>query len=175
MITNDQTRFLTTIPRRTYEGCSIKGATVCAVWCEMGQDDNTWSRPCLILSTELDLSARAVIELYGQRWGIEPLCHNLKRWWGVANLWQQSKEALELWMQIRCAPYPLTQMLAMRLWESFPLIDIAPCPKWAIIAAGLFDQWLRIHFFGLPVREAYDEKSRHFVMPLPGQDNQLVS
>jgi hypothetical protein len=151
----------------------LKGLPVCAVWCEMGQDDSTWSRPRLILATELDLSAKAVVELYGQRWGIEPLFHNLKRWWGVANLWQQSKEALELWMQIRSTAYALTQMLALRLWESFPLMDIAPWRKGAIITAGLFGQWLRIQFTGLPVREAYDEKSQQFVMPLPGQDQRL--
>ncbi len=41
------------------------------------------------------------------RWGIEPLFHNLQRWWGGANLWQPSKQALELWMQIRCTAYAL--------------------------------------------------------------------
>jgi len=54
-----------------------------------------------------------VVAIYAQRWGIEPLFHNLKRWWGVSNLWQQSKAALELWMQIRCAAYALTQLLAL--------------------------------------------------------------
>lgn len=68
----------------------LKGLPVRAVWCEMRQDDNTWSRPRLILATETELSARAAVEIYAERWGIEPLFHNLKRWWGVANLWQQS-------------------------------------------------------------------------------------
>ena len=86
----------------------------------------TWSGPRLILATETDLSAQAVVEVYAQRWGIEPLFHNLKRWWGVVNLWQQSKVELELWMQIRCTAYALTQLLVLRLWESSPLMDIAP-------------------------------------------------
>ncbi len=30
----------------------------------------------------------------------EPLFHNLKRWWGANNLWQQERIVLELWMQI---------------------------------------------------------------------------
>ena len=77
----------------------LKGVPVRAVWCEMRQDDNTWSRPRLILATETDLSAQAVVEIYAERWGIEPLFHNLKRSWGMTNLWQQSKAALELWMQ----------------------------------------------------------------------------
>ena len=151
----------------------LKGLPVRVVWCEMSQDDNTWSRPRLILATETDLSAQAVVEIYAQRWGIEPLFHNLKRWWGVTNLWQQSKEALELWMQIRCMAYALTQLVALRLWESFPLIDIAPWRKGPMITAGLFGQWMRIQFMGLRVRDAYDAKSRQFIMPFPGQDQRL--
>ena len=49
---------------------------------EMRQDDNTWSRPRLILATGTELSAQTVVEVYAERWGIEPLFHNLKRWWG---------------------------------------------------------------------------------------------
>jgi hypothetical protein len=151
----------------------LKGRRVRAVWCEMLQSDNTWSRPRLILATETDLSAQSVLEIYAERWGIEPLFHNLKRWWGVTNLWQQSKAALELWMQIRSIAYALTQLLALRLWESFPLLEIAPWRKGAMITAGLFGQWLRIQFIGLRVRDGYDRKSGYFWMPFPGQDHRL--
>jgi hypothetical protein len=151
----------------------LKGLPVRAVWCEMFLPDHTWSRPRLILATETDLSAPQVVEIYAERWGIEPLFHNLKRWWGVANLWQQSKAALELWMQIRSTAYALTQLLALQLWESFPLMAIAPWRKGAMITAGLFAQWLRMQFIGLPVRDAYDPKSGQFVMPFPGQDQRL--
>jgi DDE superfamily endonuclease len=151
----------------------LKGLPVRAVWCEMHQDDGTWSRPRLILATETGLSAQDVVAIYAERWGIEPLFHNLKRWWGVANLWQQSKEALELWMQIRSTAYALTQLLALKLWGSFPLMDIAPWRKGAMITAGLFSQWMRIQFIGLRVRDACNPKSGNFVMPLPGQDQRL--
>jgi hypothetical protein len=67
----------------------------------------------------------------------------------------------------------LTQLLALRLWASFPLMDIAPWRKRAMLTAGLFAQWLRIQFIGLRVREAYDAKSGQFVMPFPGQDQRL--
>lgn len=151
----------------------LKGVPVRAVWCEMCQDNNTWSRPRLILATETALSAHAVVEIYAERWGIEPLFHNLKRWWGVTNLWQQSKAALELWMQVRSTAYALMQLLALKLWESFPLMEIAPWRKGASITAGLFGQWMRIHFIGLRVRNAYNPKSGNFVMPFPAQDQRL--
>lgn len=148
----------------------LRGLTVRVVWCEIQQPDQTWSRPRLLLATETHLTAREVVEIYAQRWGIEPLFHNLKRWWGVNNLWQQSNAALELWMQLRATAYTLTQLLALRLWPSFPLLDIAPWRKGAIITAGLFAQWLRVQFLGLHVRGAYDPKSGQFVMPIPGAD-----
>ena len=151
----------------------LKGLPVRAVWCEMLLPNHTWSRPRLILATETDLSAQQVVEIYAERWGIEPLFHNLKRWWGVANLWQQSKAALELWMQIRSTAYALTQLLALQLGKSFPLMAIAPWRKGAMITAGLFAQWLRMQFIGLPVRDAYDPKSGQFVMPFPGKDQRL--
>jgi len=151
----------------------LKGVPVQAVWCEMQQDDGTWSRPRLILATETNLTAREVVEIYAMRWGIEPLFHNLKRWWGVTNLWQQSKEALELWMQIRCTAYALMQLLALKLWASFPLMEIAPWRKGAMITAGLFGQWMQIQFIGLRVRSAFNQKSRNFVMPFPCQDQRL--
>ncbi len=151
----------------------LKGLQVRVVWCEMRQADNTWSRPRLILATETELSAQAVVEIYAERWGIESLFHNLKRWWGVTNLWQQSTAALELWLQIRSTAYALTQLLALRLWGSFPLTEIAPWRKGAMITAGLFGQWMRIQFIGLRVRDACDPKSGQFVMPFPGQDQRL--
>ena len=55
----------------------LKGLPVRAVWCEMRQDDGTWSRPRLILATETGLSGHDVVAIYAERWGIEPLFHNL--------------------------------------------------------------------------------------------------
>ncbi|MBL8406340.1 MAG: transposase [Candidatus Accumulibacter sp.] len=152
----------------------LRGLPVRAVWCEMLQPDNTWSRARLILATETNLWACQVVEIYAQRWGIEALFHNLKRWWGACNLWQQSKQALELWMQIRSMAYALTQLLALQLGEFFPLREVAPWRKGMVITAGLFAQWLRIQFIGLRMRGAYDPKSGHFTMPLPGQDQRLL-
>ena len=76
-------------------------------------------------------------------------------------------------MQIRCTAYALTQLLALRLWENFPLMDIAPWRKGALITAGLFAQWLRIQFTGLAVRSAYEAKSGQFEMPMPAQDQRM--
>jgi hypothetical protein len=47
------------------------------------------------------MNAEEILLLYARRRGIESLFHNLKRWWGMNNLWQQKHIVLELWMQIR--------------------------------------------------------------------------
>jgi hypothetical protein len=69
-------------------------------------------------------------------------------------------------MQIRCTAFVLTQLLALRWWGAFPLMDIVPWHKGVMITAGLFGQWLRIQFIGFRVHEVFDPNSGQFVMPL---------
>jgi len=152
----------------------LKGAPVLAVWCEFYDDKKqTWAKPRLLLATETALSAQAVVELYARRWGIEPLFHNLKRWWGMANLWQQSRTALETWMQISCTAWTLAQLLALAVDEVFPLREVAPWREGHPLTAGLVAQWLRIEFTGLVFRDGFDPKSQKFSFPEPRGDPRL--
>ncbi|WP_232072521.1 transposase [Paraburkholderia pallida] len=66
----------------------LKGTTVRAVWCQFYNDKRQeWTKRHLILASEVDLEAQAIVQLYARRWGIEPLFHNLKRWWVFNKLW----------------------------------------------------------------------------------------
>lgn len=59
----------------------LKGKLVRAVWCEFyDADKQRWSRTRLLLATETDLRAEEILHLHGRCWGIEPLFHDLKRW-----------------------------------------------------------------------------------------------
>jgi len=152
----------------------LKAQPVRAVWCEFfDPDKNTWSKPRLLLATETALSAEAIVRLYARRWGIEPLFHNLKRWWGVANLWQQSRQALELWMQIRSIAWTLAQLLALVAEDSFPIQTVAPWRAKQPLTTGLIAQWLRIEFSGLPFRDGFDRKSQKFSFPEQYHDSRL--
>jgi hypothetical protein len=152
----------------------LKAKPVRAVWCEcFDPDKNTWSKPRLLLATETALSAEAIVRLYARRWGIEPLFHNLKRWWGVANLWQQSRQALELWMQIRSIAWTLAQLLALVAEDSFPIQTVAPWRAKQPLTTGLIAQWLRIEFSGLPLRDGFDRKSQKFSFPEQYHDSRL--
>jgi len=145
----------------------LKATPVRAVWCEFYDDNKqTWSKPRLILATETALTAEAIVKLYARRWGIEPVFHNLKRWWGISNLWQQTRSALETWMQIRTIAWTLAQLLALTIEEElFPMRDVAPWRMDRPLTAGLIAQWLRIEFMGLPFRDGFDRKSQIFLFP----------
>lgn len=144
----------------------LKAMPVRAVWCQIFDDDKrTWSPTRLVLSNETDLDARQIVLLFARRWSIEPLFHNLKRWWGCKDLWQQSRRVLELWMQMRSCAYALTRMLAMQLHSSLPVRDIAPWRCGRPVTAGLFLAWLQNEFTGLPFRACYCPKSRQFRWP----------
>ncbi|MCY0852842.1 transposase [Cupriavidus sp. D39] len=154
----------------------LKGALVRAVWCQFfDAKKQAWTKPRLLLASETDLSAQEIVQLYARRWGIEPLFHNLKRWFGVSNLWQQSRTVLELWMQIRSMAWTLNQLLSLVLVETFPMNAVAPWRMNQPVTAGLVTQWLRMEFTGLAFRDGLNRKSQKFQWPTPRNDTRPTS
>ena len=152
----------------------LKGVLVRAVWCEFFDEDNKgWSRPRLVLATESELDADVIIRIYARRWGIEPLFHNLKRWWGITNLWQQSRTVLELWMQIRSIAWTLVELLGFVVDKSFPIMAVAPWRRGQVLTGGLVAQWLRMEFTGLAFRDGFDAKSGKFTFPDTRKDPRM--
>ena len=152
----------------------LKGTPVRAVWCQFfDARKKTWTKPRLLLPTETELTAESIVRLYARRWGIEPLFHNLKRWWGISNLWQQSRTALELWMQIRSTAWTLAQLLSLAAHGAFPMAVVAPWRMKHPLTAGLVAQWLRMEFTGLAFRDGFDRKSQKFVFPEQRNDPRL--
>jgi hypothetical protein len=152
----------------------LKGTPVRAVWCQFfDARKRTWTKPRLLLATETELTAEAIVRLYARRWGIEPLFHNLKRWWGISNLWQQSRTALELWMQIRSTAWTLAQLLSLAAHDAFPMEAVAPWRMKHPLTAGLVAQWLRMEFTGLAFRDGFDRKSQKFIFPEQRNDPRL--
>lgn len=152
----------------------LKGTPVRAVWCSFyDADKQRWSRARLLLATETELCAAEILRLYARRWGIEPLFHNLKRWWGVNNLWQQKRIVLELWMQIRSTAWTLVQLLSLVVEEAFPITVVAPWRNKQPLTGGLVAQWLRMEFTGLAFREGFNRKSSIFTFPEQRGDPRL--
>ena len=152
----------------------LKRTLVRAVWCEFyDADKQRWSKARLLLATETDLRAEEILHLYARRWGIEPLFHNLKRWWGVNNLWQQKRTVLELWMQIRSTAWTLVQLLSLVAEEAFPIDVVAPWRDKQPLTGGLVAQWLRMEFTGLAFRDSLSRKSSIFTFPKQRGDPRL--
>ncbi|MGF6735990.1 hypothetical protein OKW50_008163 [Paraburkholderia youngii] len=144
----------------------LKGTPVRAVWCQFYNDKRQeWTKRRLILASEVDLESQTIVQLYARRWGIEPLFHNLRRWWGFNNLWQQTRTLLESWMQIRSCAWTLTQSLSLAIAEDFPMHEIAPLRIGQPVTAGLVAQWLRREFTGLASHTPMQRKSGKLQRP----------
>ena len=151
----------------------LKGLTVCAVWSEFFYDKKeTWGKRHLLLATETNLDAKTIMLRYPKRWGIEPQIHILKRWWGINNLWQQSRSVLECWMQIRVTAWTLVQLL-VHVVDHFPMSEVAPWRIGQPITGGLVAQWMRMEFMGLQFLDGFDRKSKKFSFPVERGDPRL--
>ncbi|WP_018312613.1 transposase [Cupriavidus sp. UYPR2.512] len=148
----------------------LKGKPMRAVWCQFYDEKRQcWTKARLMLASETELDAQTVVLLYARRWAIEPLFHNLKRWFGFNNLWQQTRTVLELWMQIRSCAWTLTQLLSLAIADAFPMDTIAPWRVGQPVTAGLVAQWLRREFTGLALGLAELAKCWKFRRPEPRQ------
>ena len=146
----------------------LNGHPVRAVWSAIYDEKHRrWSSTRLYVASETDLAASAIVVLYSNRWQIEPIFHNLKRWWGINNLWQQKRTVLERWMQIRCIAWSMVQLLAETVAEDFPMTAIAPWRIATPVTAGLVAQWLHLQFLRVPFWKGFDPKSGKFQCPTP--------
>ncbi len=92
----------------------IKGTKVHAVWCEFYDDKKErWNKTRLLISTDSALSAEEIIVAYAKRWSIESAFHELKNAWGIKEAWQQTRQALNRWVQLTTIGYGLIQLLSL--------------------------------------------------------------
>jgi hypothetical protein len=91
----------------------LNGRAVRIVWSQLVNEDGSRTRPSLILSTDLTLSAAWIILNYGRRWSVEDLFNQLKNRWGWKETWQQTRQVLHRWVQILSVSYALPQILVL--------------------------------------------------------------
>ncbi len=78
----------------------LRGVVVQAVWCELAKPQGGWAKQRLLLSTDPDLSAPAVVEAYANRWTVEPLFAALKLTDGMGAMWQRGRRTLLRWLHL---------------------------------------------------------------------------
>src|SRR4051794_17052064 len=106
----------------------------------------------LLLCTDPDLPALAVIRSYAKRWAVEPLFAAMKHGWGLEDAWQRSRQGLMRWVTILAAGYALSQMLAYtdpaRVPDMPPVdrgagLRCLPKPIWRISIMSVFISYSR--------------------------------
>ena len=90
----------------------LEGLLVRVVWCEFKSEKCHWKSTCLLLSSDITVSAIDVIKSYGLRWSIESMFNQLKLAWGLKEAWQQTRQTLHRWVHLTIAGYGLVQFLS---------------------------------------------------------------
>ena len=125
-----------------------------------------WKRARLLLSTDVDLAPEQIIELYAERWSIEPMFNQLKQSWGLKEAWQQTRQALHRWVHLTQVGYGLIQLLRYLDDEAVrELCQHAPWRKDHVVTAGRIRQGLQLIFRHVPVRGWWNRKSKKFEPP----------
>lgn len=132
----------------------INGTKVRAIWCEFYDEKKSiWSKPRLLLSTNIDLSAEEIIKIYAKRWSIESAFNELKNAWGIKEAWQQTRQTLNRWVQLTTIGYGLIQLLSLLPAErlSGVMLQLPWRDKTEVTAGkirdGLAKQFQRVNFF----------------------------
>src|SRR3954467_15617640 len=91
----------------------LGGRAVRAVWVRLEDENGLPKAPRLLISTEITMTAREIIDAYALRWTIEPMFCSLKHGIGVKETWQRRRQTLHRWVQILSTAFALTQMMAV--------------------------------------------------------------
>jgi len=154
-------RYRSTVARARF----LKGLDVLAVWVQFENEDGL-SAPRLLLCTDTTLSAYEVIWQYAKRWSTEPMFNQLLHNWGLQQSWQQTRQVLHRWTQIRLTGYALILLFSVKFGE--PLVGLMNLTPWRIsqpVTAGRVRLCLQRIFRQVRVRDWWNPKSRKFKPP----------
>jgi len=144
----------------------LDGRQVRAVWCEVQTGEDQWTKPRLLLSTDTSLTPEQVIGIYGERWSIESMFHQLKQSWGLKEAWQQSRQTLHRWVHLTMIGYGLIQLLGVLDNEAVRrLCQHSPWRKESPATAGQIRKGLVRILWQVPVRQWWNRKCRKFEPP----------
>ena len=141
----------------------LEGELVKVVWAQMEDNQNNKRPYCLILCTDTTLSTEEILLRYAKRWSIESMFHQLKHHWGMKDMWQQTRQVLHRWIQIKQVAYGLTQLLST-LNESLTekLTDHSPWRASMVITAGRIREGLVRELMHVRVVDWWDSKMKIF-------------
>ena len=125
----------------------LRGVIVRAVWCELQKRGGGWAKPRLLLSTDPDLSATAIVEAYAKRWPVEPLFAALKLKDGLGAMWQRSRTVLLRWLHLVQIGRALLVLLTAKAEpEILTLVRVGGWRQAATLTPGLVKEALARRF-----------------------------
>lgn len=141
----------------------LNGRAVRIVWSQLVNENGSRTKPSLILSTDISLSAARIILNYGRRWSVEDLFNQLKNRWGWKETWQQSRQVLHRWVQILSVSYAIPQLLVLLDDAKVTILaSVAPWRQKQPITAGRVRQGLQRIFGYANIRAMWHPKSGKF-------------
>ena len=155
------------IRTRVCQARFLKGRLVRAVWCEFKSDSGDWKSPCLLISTDIALSAEQVIQDYAMRWCIEPMFNQLKQAWGLKEAWQQTRQCLHRWVHITSIGYGLLQLMSCLKSESVEqLCALSPWRRDLVQTPGEIRKGLRRILMHVNIRDWWNATCEKFGPPI---------
>ena len=116
----------------------LRGVTGHAVRCELEKRGGGWAKPRLLLSTDPDLPAAAIVEAHAKRWTVEPLFAALKLSDGLGAMWQRGRAALLRWLHpVRIGRALLVLLTARAEPQTLALVRVGGWRKAATLTPGL--------------------------------------
>src|ERR1700748_1986165 len=145
----------------------LGGRAVRAVRIRLEDENGLPKPPHLLISTEITMTAREIIDAYGLRWTIEPMFCALKHGSGVKETWQRRRQTLHRWVQILSTAFALTQMMAVYDPAiARQLAIVAPWRKERHPTAGMVRRGLAAIFRTVSLLAVWDRKCRKFSGPI---------
>src|SRR6201994_958945 len=145
----------------------LGGRAVRAVRIRLEDENGLPKAPRLLISTEITMTAREIIDAYALRWTIEPMFCALKHGIGVKETWQRRRQTLHRWVQILSTAFALTQMMAVYDPAiARQLAIVAPWRKERHPTAGMVKRGLAAIFRNVSLLAVWDRKYRKFSGPI---------
>jgi hypothetical protein len=143
------------------------GRAVRAVSIRLEDENGLPQAPRLLLSTEITMTAREIIDADALRWTIEPMFCARKHGIGIKETWQRRRQTLHRWGQILSTAFALTQMMAVYDPPiARQLAMVAPWRKERHPTAGMVKRGRAAIFRNVSLLAVRDRKCRKFRGPI---------
>lgn len=95
-----------------------------------GKERRYYREPAYLLSTDLESPTQEILQLYMDRWQIEPLHRDLKEGLGVGQAQVWSKQSVNRLHSAQVAAYSMLRLAALKTYGPERTSDFPPLPSW---------------------------------------------